>query len=79
LGMVSEGTGQQGRIEESEPVCLATQCWPLFPCIFSKGHDNTSFLVHLCHCLKGMCLNRGQSGCGRVSCLLNNMGRKQRP
>lgn len=76
LGPVPVRIRQKTRAEQSELVCLDTQCLPLFPSIFSKGRDGTSFLVHLCGCLKGICLNRGQSDCRAVCLFVKQYGKK---
>lgn len=76
LGPVSVRIRQKRRAEQSELVCLDTQCLPLFLSIFSKGCDGTSFLVHLCGCLKGICINRGQSDCRAVCLFVKQYGKK---
>lgn len=76
LGLVPVRIRQKTRAEQSELVCLGTQCLPLFPSIFSKGRDGTSFLVHLCGCLKGLCLNTGQSDCRAVCLFVEQYGKK---
>lgn len=76
LGPVSVRIRQKRRAEQSELVCLDTQCLPLFLSIFSEGCDGTSFLIHLCGCLKGICLNRGQSNCRAVCLFVKQYGKK---